>query len=171
MRLGVEYSTNTTPMRSRFLVLATLLAVAAGGAVPSAQDGLRSAALPERAPSAAGPGTDLFAAGPDFYRRPPEPRRDPPLVILPYAWPAPYWYWYSPPPDIYRPPEPRNPKPAARPAEPAAPSIVPPPPPPAPGPAKTFYVIPGCYAGDRRPAPEWLPAGCDISRLRVVPPR
>ncbi|OFW39129.1 MAG: hypothetical protein A3F70_11325 [Acidobacteria bacterium RIFCSPLOWO2_12_FULL_67_14] len=158
-------------MRSRFLVLATLLAVAAGGAVPSAQDGLRSAALPERAPSAAGPGTDLFAAGPDFYRRPPEPRRDPPLVILPYAWPAPYWYWYSPPPDIYRPPEPRNPKPAARPAEPAAPSIVPPPPPPAPGPAKTFYVIPGCYAGDRRPAPEWLPAGCDISRLRVVPPR
>ncbi|OFW16753.1 MAG: hypothetical protein A3H29_05935 [Acidobacteria bacterium RIFCSPLOWO2_02_FULL_67_21] len=155
-------------MRSRFLVLTTVLAVAGGGTAASAQDGLRSAALPERAPSVVRPGTDLFAVGPDFYRRPPDPRRDPPLVILPYAWPAPYWY--LPPAAIYRPPEPRSPKPAARPAQPAAPPIVSQPP-PAPGPAKTFYVIPGCYAGDRRPAPEWLPAGCDISRLRVVPPR
>ena len=24
--------------------------------------------------------------------------------------------------------------------------------------AKTFYVITGCYAGDTRPQPEWLPA-------------
>ena len=35
---------------------------------------------------------------------------------------------------------------------------------------KTFYIIPGCYAGDRRPEPESLAPGCSISRLRVVPP-
>jgi hypothetical protein len=44
-------------------------------------------------------------------------------------------------------------------------------PPRAPGPPRTFYVIPGCYAGDRRPVAEQLPAGCDIARLRIVPPR
>jgi hypothetical protein len=35
---------------------------------------------------------------------------------------------------------------------------------------KAFYVIPGCYAGDKRPQPDRLPGGCDVSRLRVVPP-
>jgi len=41
---------------------------------------------------------------------------------------------------------------------------------PAPGTPKTFYVIPSCYAGDRRPEPSALPSGCDISRLRTIPP-
>jgi hypothetical protein len=57
-----------------------------------------------------------------------------------------------------------------------------PPPPPAPavpptpyvagtpGRPKTFYVIPGCYAGDRRPDPESLTPGCSMTRLRVVEP-
>ena len=33
------------------------------------------------------------------------------------------------------------------------------------GPPKTFFVIPGCYAGDRPPQKTALPQGCDISRL------
>ena len=36
--------------------------------------------------------------------------------------------------------------------------------------AKTFYVIPGCYAGDRMPSRENLPSGCDRAKLRTVPP-
>jgi len=39
-----------------------------------------------------------------------------------------------------------------------------------PGPPKTFYVIPGCYAGDVRPRAELLPSGCQLARLREVPP-
>ncbi len=35
---------------------------------------------------------------------------------------------------------------------------------------KTFYVIPGCYAGDRPPEVRALPAGCDLARLRTVGP-
>jgi hypothetical protein len=42
--------------------------------------------------------------------------------------------------------------------------------PPAPGTPKTFYVIPNCYAGDRRPEPSALPPGCDIRRLRTISP-
>ena len=34
---------------------------------------------------------------------------------------------------------------------------------------KTFYVVPRCYAGDRRPSADQLPAGCDITLLRVIP--
>ena len=35
---------------------------------------------------------------------------------------------------------------------------------------KTFYVIPGCYAGDRRPEGQRLPKGCQVSNLFSVPP-
>ena len=35
---------------------------------------------------------------------------------------------------------------------------------------KTFYVIPRCYAGDVRPRADQLPPGCQIARLREVPP-
>ncbi|HTM04500.1 MAG TPA: hypothetical protein VL173_13410 [Vicinamibacterales bacterium] len=35
---------------------------------------------------------------------------------------------------------------------------------------KTFYVIPGCYAGDKMPSRESLPSGCDRAKLRAVPP-
>jgi hypothetical protein len=35
---------------------------------------------------------------------------------------------------------------------------------------KTFYIIPGCYAGDRRPEPASLAPGCSLASLRVVPP-
>lgn len=39
-----------------------------------------------------------------------------------------------------------------------------------PAAAKTFYVIPRCYAGTTRPRAEQLPAGCKVSDVRVVPP-
>jgi hypothetical protein len=35
---------------------------------------------------------------------------------------------------------------------------------------KTFYVIPGCYAGDKPPREGMLPRGCSTARLRSVPP-
>jgi hypothetical protein len=35
---------------------------------------------------------------------------------------------------------------------------------------KTFYVIPGCYAGDTQPQATQLPPGCDAARLRAIPP-
>jgi hypothetical protein len=35
---------------------------------------------------------------------------------------------------------------------------------------KTFYVIPGCYAGDSPPAANRLPSGCSMSNLKTVPP-
>ena len=33
----------------------------------------------------------------------------------------------------------------------------------------TFYVIPGCYAGNHPPNPDRLPEGCDLSKLRTLP--
>lgn len=43
-------------------------------------------------------------------------------------------------------------------------------PPPSPAAPKTFYVIPGCYAGDKPPSGDRLPPACDITKLRTVPP-
>ena len=40
----------------------------------------------------------------------------------------------------------------------------------APAVAKTFYVIPGCYAGDKPPRTAPLPKGCDASKMRAIPP-
>jgi hypothetical protein len=40
----------------------------------------------------------------------------------------------------------------------------------APAVPKTFYVIPRCYAGDVRPRADQLPPGCELARLREVPP-
>jgi hypothetical protein len=45
--------------------------------------------------------------------------------------------------------------------------------PEAPRPAatpKTFYVIPGCYAGDSRPSESRLPKGCSPKNVRTIPP-
>jgi hypothetical protein len=40
-----------------------------------------------------------------------------------------------------------------------------------PGVPKTFYVIPGCYAGDKPPQAERLPANCDAANARTIPPQ
>ena len=142
-----------------------------------AQDGLRSASLPERSRDIPFPAerADQFRARPDTYTTRP-------IRLSPGgAFPSPF-YPFTPPvvivvervveraPTIYRrdmfEPRPAPPAERAVPAPAAPPPVAAPPPPP-----KTFYVIPGCYAGDRRPEPEQLPAGCDLRRLRVVPPR
>ena len=139
-----------------------------------AQDGLRSASLPERPlTSTLSPSRgDLFLAESDTYARRDDrhAKRDHPLLLLLGR------YWYAgdvimgagregPPygheghrPAETRPRRQQTPPPAERP--PAA----------APGVPKTFYVIAGCYAGDRPPRPEWLPPDCDLSRVRVIPP-
>ena len=136
-------------------------------AYASAQDGLRSASLPERTLSSSRlPQEDGYRARPDTYR--PNPRRLP--VLLP-----PLWGYYGAP-IAYPTPQPiivvqvhHEPLQHA-----GAPPLPVPPPAPyvggTPGRPKTFYVIPGCYAGDRRPEPESLAADCSLSRLRVIPP-
>ncbi len=43
-------------------------------------------------------------------------------------------------------------------------------PPRPPAPPKTFYVIPGCYAGDSKPSAESLPRGCSPKNLKTIPP-
>ena len=149
-----------------------LLATAA-----AAQDGLRSASLPERTPMnpVPPPQVDLFRAAPDTYTvRPPLPRHhrrrlgDGYMFGNGFLGPT-YLTGYSAyaDPRLSRPEPAREQPPVARdipprvPYAPAAPPVV------APGAPKTFYVIPGCYAGDRPPAVERLGPGCSISRMRV----
>jgi len=43
-------------------------------------------------------------------------------------------------------------------------------PPRPPAPPKTFYVIPGCYAGDSPPQAGRLPKGCSSKNVRKIPP-
>ena len=43
-------------------------------------------------------------------------------------------------------------------------------PPRPPAPPKTFYVIPGCYAGDSQPSADRLPTGCSPKNLKTIPP-
>jgi len=40
----------------------------------------------------------------------------------------------------------------------------------APAVPKTFYVIPKCYAGDKPPSADQLPAGCRDAKARAIPP-
>ena len=140
----------------------------------AAQDGLRSASLPELVPSSPVPTErDLYRVPPDFYSRRPDP--DGSRLFFPYGglppYP-PYPYWSFPPPYDIRGNGSRNSEIQRADFEnagraTAAPVAVPP---IVPGKPKTIYVIPGCYAGDKPPRPEWLPRGCDRSRMRVIPP-
>jgi hypothetical protein len=206
---------------SRYVSAAAAICVVATTAW--AQDGLRSASLPERnltAPNPAAP-PDVFVAGPRTYT----PRRDREgRDRLPYLIPN----WFSYPASVTQrvPVERRGylllyVEPAAaqvsvdgfyvgtvgdlRNAGGALPagvhhveiraagyepqsfnvsiqpdetiryradldSVRPPAPAPRPASPKTFYVIPGCYAGDRHPRDARLPAGCDAAKVRVIPP-
>jgi hypothetical protein len=130
------------------------------------------------------PREDVFRARPGTYR----PGRSQlffrggggyyPYPYYPYpSYPSySYPYPYYPPEQIYSDPEPTvivfPPTPAE--ATSAAPPAPAPPPEPyvagPPGPPKTFYIIPRCYLGDRRPNPESLAPGCSISQLRVISP-
>ena len=57
------------------------------------------------------------------------------------------------------------------PPQPAAPPAPAQPAPSAPAPAaavaKSVYVIPNCYAGDKPPSSAWLPKGCDVKKLET----
>jgi hypothetical protein len=139
-------------------------------AAASAQDGLRSAALPERSLTSSPAPRGGYDAGPRTYR--PDLHRRPQLPVFGYYGPQllyPYEQPYVQPVIVVQVPavtaQPARPEPPPQPA----------PPPPSyvagtPGRPKTFYVIPGCYAGDRRPDPESLAPGCSMTRLRVVEP-
>jgi hypothetical protein len=77
-----------------------------------------------------------------------------------YAEPEPvYVPVYVPGPVVYAPTPAETPQ-AVPPA--TAPSL-----PPAPRRPEKFYVIPGCYAGNKPPQQTALPAGCDVGKLRV----
>ena len=155
-------------MRARLCCLA--LAIGLVPAAAFAQNGLRSASLPERpmTHSLTPRPDDVFLAGPGTYR----PNRNGIFTPVFGGFGVPLYPVVQP---IIVVQIPREALESSR----VAPVPVLPPPviPPAPyvagvpGQPKTFYIIPGCYAGDRRPEPETLKPGCDISRLRVVPPR
>jgi len=162
-------------MRRRVLGITLTLCLAPAAA--PAQNLLQGPVLPD-----AGLGTtvlgerDLYRVHPDFYRMLP----DRPLTVpaSPYFFP----FYGAPPTYVFVVPEERDGRAArtsrrdsrSRRSRSDAPQGVAPPPASAalpPGPPRTFYVIPGCYAGDRRPEREWLPDGCDLAQLRVIPPR
>jgi hypothetical protein len=73
----------------------------------------------------------------------------PPPVYVPVFIPVPIVYVPAP-----------VPPPSASDERPAAPA--------APRHPEKFYVIPGCYGGNRPPDPDALPAGCDIKKLRIA---
>ena len=162
----------------RVLFVAVFFAVAGAA---SAQDGLRSASLPERTPMNPIPPlrTDLFIAGPDTYR--PSPPRPAQLPVFPGSgfWPT-FSPWFPYPSAATQDTNSmlpgwtntsQGPEMEWREPEPPAPEIqLPPYKPGTPGPPKTFYVIPGCYAGDKPPSEGSLPAGCDVDTMKIVPP-
>jgi hypothetical protein len=170
-------------------VVALLCGVAEG------QDGLRSPALPEPTlSSAVADERDVFRVPQDFYNR--RPDSDGSRLFFPQPLPTFVWEPYWPltahgfaGAQVHRfrfmgslSAGARVPgsqvqsysgsggaeKSEAVPEATASPSVTVPR--MAPGKPKIFYVIPGCYAGDRPPALEWLPAGCDTSKIRIIPP-
>jgi hypothetical protein len=153
-------------MRALRCCVALVIGMLPAGAL--AQDGLRSASLPDRPlnSSIRTMREDVYRARPDTYR--PDPDRAM-LPVFGYFGPQMVYPVVQPiivvvPRDVAEP---------ARGARRVAPAPLAPPAPyvaGVPGRPKNFYVIPGCYAGDRRPEPESLAPGCSISRLRVVPP-
>lgn len=134
-----------------------------------AQDGLRSASLPERpVATTPPPAHNPYTATADTYTklRPVFPPIG--LPIIGYDGVYVDDVWRRPVPQTRRREEPRM-----RERDVVGTSYVParvPVPPAAKGRPKTFYVIPGCYAGDTRPLPTSAPS-CDLSQLRVIPPR
>ena len=171
--MRADAMSNPTPQLIGRAMLMCLLSTAA-----AAQDGLRSASLPERTPMnpIPPPRVDLFRAAPDTYvprpplRRDGHRRRDRHMVGASVFAPGDLLgYWSEPDrrtgidsPELE--PVTRSDPPAPPAAAPVAPPAM------APGPPKTFYVIPGCYAGDRPPHADRLPARCDVSKTRILPP-
>lgn len=139
-------------------------------AAGSAQTGLRSASLPEHnlTSSMHPEREDLFRARPDTYvqrydRLLPRHRQIHPggafyVIIAPYETITYRNGLEARTSNV----APSNPAPSPPAPSPLARSPLAPP--------KTFYVIPGCYAGDKPPSADRLPPTCDITKLRIVPP-
>lgn len=146
--------------------------------VASAQQGLGSASLPDRTPPPLpSERPDVFRAPPGTYvPRPVSPVFNPGFPVFGF-WPFNPWqsqhswrhrHWHRDRGEISdresreveRPPA-AAPAPAPVPEKYVA---------GAPGKPKTFYVIPGCYAGDRPPERDRIPRGCDVRKLRKIPP-
>ncbi len=160
-------------MRRTFHVAVAICLLSTAG---SAQQGLRSASLPDRAPPPLPSATpDVFLARPNTYT-PRPPRRD----LRRYRGDG-FAIDYSHYSDTrfakrdtsgnvelrIDPGETRNSRSDLDRVASAAPlpqRVV------AAGPPKTFYVIPGCYAGDKPPQADRLRPGCRISDTRKVPP-
>lgn len=160
------------------LPIAVVYALALGS-IAHAQDGLRSASLPERpiATQPPGPG-DRFRAGPETYV--PHPRGDRGWPGAPHGRGANplsgYGVWW---PDVPRPQTRRSdedrftgawrnlPPPTGtdRQVNTTVPAPAPAPVPAPPAPRRTFYVIPLCYAGDKPPDPS---IACDRTKLRTI---
>jgi hypothetical protein len=166
-------------MRPRALFAAFAFSLLSIGAF--AQDGLRSASLPERSlPSLPSERPDLFRATPDTFVPHPDqrPQVGPGFVIGGF-WPYGPWPWpdgrhsrrdgryrnYRRYGDFTAPPAQPERPPAAAPVAPPDKYV-----PGVPGKPKTFYVIPDCYAGDKPPQADRLRPGCDASKVRKIPP-
>lgn len=165
-------------MRAAVLAAVMILALVVHASSVQAQDGLRSASLPERPIATPPPGPDdLFRATPQTYGPNPTPQPPPyffPGGIVYGGWPWSYddarrWRRQHPEAERFRRDGDTRRDELERPA-----TLPPPPAPPAPPTRaalpKTFYVIPGCYAGDKPPSRTTLARGCDRSKLRVIPP-
>jgi hypothetical protein len=127
------------------------------------------------APPSPAPGSDLFLAGPETYvphsdrsrRRFASypglsgylPAAYTPGVVETVIVREPFII------EVERPPRERETTAASPPAPSPEPIVIYVTPPK----AKTLYVIPRCYAGDKRPSADQLPAGCDLSLLRIIP--
>ena len=140
-----------------------------------AQQGLGSASLPDRTPP------PLPSDRPDVFQAPPGtyvPNPRPPIfnpgfpVFGGWYWPWEQRHWW----DHRHSHHDREALSEREAREVERPPVVAPAPEPekyvggVPGKPKTFYVIPGCYAGDRPPERDRIPRGCDVRKLRKIPP-
>jgi len=161
---------------------AVLAALCLLPAATSAQHALSSAPLQMGLPSASLDRQPLTRSTSDLFRARPttfapefnEPPRFDPRLLCCDGFVAPVFAgppWGLPVPQVVYVPVIVREAPPPAPVPPPPATAPPPAPPSTPGPPRTFYVIPRCYAGDKVPDREALPPGCDIRRLRTIPPR
>jgi hypothetical protein len=149
---------------NRTAIAAAVLAWTLAGLNAGAQTKSASEMYWDAVRSSSGP-IGLPQAVPDDPRARPPVFRPPIFTGGPYVVPPPeptYVPVYVPGPTVYvpivvaPPPEPAH---EATPAAPPAPRV--------PRAPQKFYVLPGCYVGNRPPDPAALPDRCDTANTRV----
>jgi hypothetical protein len=170
-------------MKSGALVLALLL----GASVAHAQRGGRPVSPPPPIPPAAPPPGVANPIQPPIAQPPPSQQPSSPFDARPRTYAPRYQPRYDQPPrtprrgGYYAPgflgfdEQTSSLPPGASPvdvngqplqyAPPQLPIVAPP-----HGP-DTYYVIPGCYAGNHKPGPAQMPTGCDIAKMKTTPVR